>query len=133
MNLILVIFSSPLSYQNSSALYFRSLQMQPMLWKIGDICDTVLLFDISFTVLYNWVTCVIFLGMLTQMPFYVPVAYCIVGIAFFFANEIRRWIAFIWFTAINMDATNFKSKYSSIHIYICKGFLWPLWRRFPCG
>lgn len=128
-----VIWSPPLSYQKSFALYFH--YRCPPCFEKWDLCDAMPPFDISFVVLYNWITLVLSFSACRHkwhfMCLSLTVQYALH--IFFFANGIGKWTAFIWFTAINMGATNSKDKCSSIHIYICKRFLWLLWERFLCG
>lgn len=52
--------------------------------------------------------------------------------AFFLQMGLESELPLYDLVLINMGATNLKSKYSSIHTYICTWFLWPLWERFPC-
>lgn len=52
-----VIWSPPLSYQKSFALYFH--YRCPPCFEKWDLCDAMPPFDISFVVLYNWITLVL--------------------------------------------------------------------------
>ena len=71
--------------------------------------------------------------MLTQMAFYVPITYLYnMHFAFFLQMELESELP-LYDLLLLMGAINFKNKYSSIHIYICKWFLRPLWERFLCG